>query len=226
MTRKMTSATFLDYLDKESSWRRKELITLKLMHDKSRDHQRELLRRAGVALLYAHWEGFVKKAGTEYVRFVANQFLRFKELTDNFVALGMKAHLGVVNDSEKGEVLISAVRFLRHGMGEKATLTWDKAVRTKSNLSSERLRDVVSTLGLDYTPFAAKEKLLIQRLLDYRNGIAYGQNIAVDEKEFVSLHEGTLEAVDEFKSQLIQRVDEKAYRMTKRELNPAKASVR
>ena len=67
-----------DFLSGELAWRTKELVTLKALVEQtspSRERRRVLLR-AGVALLYAHWEGFVKRAGSAYLEFVDLQRLK------------------------------------------------------------------------------------------------------------------------------------------------------
>jgi hypothetical protein len=183
-----TAAQLHDALSEDVSWRKKELINLKLMHEAARNHQAEMLRRAGIALLYAHWEGYVKRAGTAYVEFVAHQNLTYGELTANFVALGMKAHLRHAEESSKGEVLIRIVRFFTAEVGQRARLNWDRSIQTKANLSAELLRDIVLSLGLDYRPFQVREKSVVELLRERRNGIAHGRYLPVDADEYVRLH--------------------------------------
>jgi hypothetical protein len=43
-----TARDLIDALDRELEWRRKELINIKLLHDKARDHHAIMLRRAGI----------------------------------------------------------------------------------------------------------------------------------------------------------------------------------
>ena len=43
------------------------------------------LRRAGVALLYAHWEGFTKEACQAYLEFVVKRKLKYGEMSDAFI---------------------------------------------------------------------------------------------------------------------------------------------
>ena len=45
---------------------KKEILSLKLLIDKN-DQDRNILLRAGIALLCAHFEGFIKKASNLYV---------------------------------------------------------------------------------------------------------------------------------------------------------------
>lgn len=214
MSKLRTVTQLCDCLDQEISWRRKELITLKLLHDKARDHQAVLLRRAGIALLYAHWEGFVKAAGTSYVEFVARQGLRFGQLTPNFIAIGMKGKLSIADDTVKGQRLVEIATFFAAAMNEKANIPWTGAVQTKSNLSPERLRDIITVLGMDYHPFELKERAVVERLVRQRNLVGHGHYLDVDKDEYTDLHRAVLDMIDEFKGQLDIAATTQSFRAT------------
>lgn len=59
-----------DALDSEMSWRLKEIADLKSNVKSTSGLARSTLIRAGTALLYAHWEGFIKAASSAYVLFL------------------------------------------------------------------------------------------------------------------------------------------------------------
>ena len=50
-----------DYLDKEISWRIKEIADMKIAVCRIETVSKKTVIRAATPLLYAHWEGFVKK---------------------------------------------------------------------------------------------------------------------------------------------------------------------
>ena len=202
MTKIRTADELSNFLDRELSWRKKEIITIKFQHDGARDHQAVMLRRAGIALLYAHWEGFVKTSGTAYVEYVSQQNLRYRDLRPGFLALAVKAQLEQAADSHKGRLLRPIAEFFVTRLDEKAKLISATAVQTKSNLSAERLRDIVAVLELDYRPFELLEKPIIERLVSQRNKIAHGQFLEVDAPEFATLQHHTLGMLDEFRWQV------------------------
>src|SRR6266436_545162 len=90
-----------DALAADLIWRRKELTALRFLSSKARqpDEQRSLLR-ASVPLLYAHWEGYIKRSSAVYLEFVAWQRLRNNELSAHFLALSARAKLRAVQSSE------------------------------------------------------------------------------------------------------------------------------
>lgn len=189
-------------LDKELSWRKHELINLKLYHDQARSHIATMLRRAGIAILYAHFEGFVKAAGKSYVEYVSRCGVRFKDLRPGFVALGLKRELFPGTESARGSVLRELVVSLTNRADEIAELPWASAIQTKSNLTSERLRDIVLVLELDYRPFELRAKTIIDRLVDQRNHIAHGQSLEVDSDEFIRLHAEVMDMIEIFRTQI------------------------
>jgi hypothetical protein len=184
-----TENDLYDALISEVSWRRKELINLNNLHRSARGHHAEMLRRAGIVLLYAHWEGFVRKAGAVYLEYVARQKLVFKELQSNFIALGIRGDLRQAVESNKSEMMIKVIDFMLTSMDNRAQWQWDDVVQTKSNLSAERFREICNILALDYREFEVREKSVIQFLLEQRNNIAHGQFLSVTADDYIRLHE-------------------------------------
>jgi hypothetical protein len=95
---------------------------------------------------------------------------------------------------------------------ERARLLWEGAIHTKANLSADRLREIVLTLGLDYGPFEVKEKTVIERLREARNSIAHGRFLNVDEAEFERLYREILGMLDEYRTQIDNAAQLRRYR--------------
>lgn len=51
-----------DYVDKEMSWRRKELSAIKSNIFVAKEFAKNTALRSGIAILYAHWEGMIKNS--------------------------------------------------------------------------------------------------------------------------------------------------------------------
>ena len=52
---------FIDYLDREWSWRRKEVTSYDQLLAFAEDYQKPILQRASIPFLYSHWESTVYK---------------------------------------------------------------------------------------------------------------------------------------------------------------------
>lgn len=174
MNKLRTLSMLQDYLDKDFSWRLKELANLKLAVRRTDAILRTTLVRAAVPLLYAHWEGFVKNATTAYVNFVDSQRLRYDELASCFITFGVRRRLAEFSASRRSASNTAAVEFFLTGLGERANLKLSRAVDTESNLSSTVFENIAISVGLQTTPYEARYKLIDESLLKRRNTIAHG----------------------------------------------------
>lgn len=121
-SRPRTLSLLQDYLDREFAWRLKEIADLKIAVRQSESLRRKTVIRAAIPLLYAHWEGFVKKASTGYLDFVDYQGHKYQELTSCFIVIGLKASLNEVLDSKRSHTNISAVEFILDGLSKSTNL--------------------------------------------------------------------------------------------------------
>jgi hypothetical protein len=167
-------------LDKEFSWRLKEIANLRGAVRQQRSLSEKTLVRAGVTLLYAHWEGFVRAAAQAYLDFVNTQGHRYEELTNCFVALGVKKRLGELVETKKSAMHIAAIDFIRAAMGARAELSSKSAIDTRSNLNSAVFENIATTIGLDTAAYKSRFHLINESLLARRNRIAHGEYLDLD----------------------------------------------
>lgn len=199
-----TAEALVDFLDAQLSWRKKELaIVLSLItSSKTSDIIREVLIRSGIPILYAHWEGFVKISATHYVEFVVRQGLSYGEVKPNFVALAMKKQLASASETNKIEAMNRVADFFIKNLGDKYDMPWMLSINTKSNLSSEVLAEVISSVGLDFSFYETKKHLLDKRLLDARNNIAHGKQLLIDKEDYLEMHAEVISMLDSFSTQI------------------------
>ena len=82
-----TEDEFQDAVDSETAWRKKELSSISSNIATSKKAAKITALRAGIVLLYAHWEGLIKNLATYYLCYVSFQNCRYDELKCNFMAL-------------------------------------------------------------------------------------------------------------------------------------------
>jgi hypothetical protein len=199
-----TVENLYDRLSDEIAWRRKELSDVKALIETESftASKRDALIRAGVALLYAHWEGFIKAAATAYLEFVSSQRMSYEELSPNFIAISVKGKLNAAGGANKAAIHTQVVEFFLNDLSEKCTIPFKTAVQTKANLSSTVLQNILAMLGLDYTFYETKEKLIDERLLSSRNTIAHGSYLLVTIKDYVELHEQITAMMNHFRNDI------------------------
>ena len=179
----------LSELDEEFAWRRKELTVVWGDVKSAKYEVKPAHMRAATAMLYAHWEGFVRAASETYVSFVSSKRLRHTQLCDGFFALALRAKLNELASQNDVAAHINFANFLRNGLDSRAKISQLRAIQTGANLSSRRLKSIILTLGLDYSPFELKENMIDAQLLNWRNTIAHGKWSCPKEEDLALLYQ-------------------------------------
>ena len=104
------------------------------------------------------------------------------------------------------------VNFFVTRMSERSALPYKNVIDTESNLSSKVFRDVVEKLGLDYSSYETREKLIDEKLLESRNTIAHGSYLATDLDGYIDLQDEVLGMMELFRNQIENSAITKSYR--------------
>jgi MAE_28990/MAE_18760-like HEPN len=189
-------------LDKEFSWRLKEIADLKLAARQQAQLTEKTLIRAGVTLLYAHWEGFVKCAARDYLNFVSNQGRTYEELETCFVALGVKRHLSEFAQSKKSTVHVAALNFIRTAMSNRAEIQVRSAIDTESNLKAHVFEEIASAIGIETNAYESRFNLIDESLVARRNRIAHGEYLDIDAEGWRALADDVIALMRHFKTDI------------------------
>jgi len=189
-------------IDEDLAWRKRELSLFLATIDGARGTALTGLARAGIALLYAHWEGFTKKASGVFVEFVSATRPPLGTLKPGLATLCWKryANWGSLPGSLRELGRVSTL-FLEQQGARMPWLTAD-VIDTKSNLNYELACDILWALSLDSSWLEPKSLLLDRKLLGRRNHIAHGQWIEVDLDEYRYLHDEVIAILSEISSRI------------------------
>lgn len=206
----------VDALDACFQWRRTELAALRT--DVERTARRvkghpprdRMVLRAAVALIYAHWEGFVKDACQHYLDFVARRKLRYRELSDPFLHTSLRRM--IAGTSTAPETLAKLTAAILTGGEGRAHMSRHGIVDTRSNLRYETVCGILSALGLPLGVIETREQLINRKLCDARNAIAHGRSTFPDRDDVLELHRQVLEMMEHLRHVILEAVDEGAYR--------------
>jgi hypothetical protein len=209
-----TLTEFQDAVDRETGWRRQELTTILFEVQSARIAKQPTAIRAAVALLYAHWEGWVKRLAEIYIEFVENQRLKYEELSPAFFALAMQVKLNELSASGASAAHVSFAKFLRADLERRARFGGRRSVDTKSNLSSSVLSRILIAIGLEDTWERQKgfANLIDRQLLRQRNKIAHGEYLEVGVPEFESLHRNVTKILDDLTGDVLNCAARRSYR--------------
>lgn len=193
----------LDRIAQELVWRRRELTDMRgLVQESTGQLRARVVVRAGVALLYAHWEGFVKGVATHYLEYVASHRIPYRRLAPNFVALSLRAKFHELGASEKISSANALADFFCSSLDVQSRVPYKNMVDTKSNLSSKVLQDILSALGLDHAPFETRLNFIDASLVNPRNHIAHGEALALTVDEYLALHDDVLSLIETFRNEV------------------------
>lgn len=192
--------------------RKRELSSFKFAVAAARDHEKNVLLRSGIVMLYAHFEGFVRHAGTAYLSYVKSQRLSYGELSPNFVAASLKSKLEIIGAVNKATVLTSIIESLIHKVDDIAPFEWAGEVDCRNNLTSEVLYEITCLLGISFAGYVTRRHFLDQSLLSNRNSIAHGELLQIDESEFLKAHDFVVDMLEQFRTDIENAASLQAYR--------------
>lgn len=183
------------------SWRVKEIGVFNIASRQNGSERRSFIR-AGVALTYAHWEGFIKKSSEIYLEYVSYKRLSYRELKTCFAVFGLKGSLNTLAESTKSKANIEAFDFIMENLDGVAQLNLGTAIKTESNLSSNVFCNIAASLNIDTSPYDTRFNLIDKSLVDRRNAIAHGEYLDLSGPEFSDLVDEVLSMMRQYKTDL------------------------
>lgn len=195
------------------SWRRKEIVAFRVASTKN-GKEAAFFVRAGIALLYAHWEGFIKSASEHYLQFIQHQGHTYQELKSCFAIFGLKSKLHTLSTSRKAVANITAFEFISSKLDKQANLNMSTAIDTESNLTSTVFSNIAASLGIDTTNYETRFNLIDQSLVNRRNKVAHGEHLTLSGREFGDLVDAILQTMDWYKTDLMNEAVQKNYKVT------------
>ncbi|SFG01362.1 MAE_28990/MAE_18760 family HEPN-like nuclease [Neptunomonas qingdaonensis] len=199
-----TKEDLVDKIGQDHVWRLREISELKnlIQEPTISKIRKRVLCRSGIALLYAHWEGFVKKSGTYFLEYIAAQRHTISELKSNFVTLLVRGKIDKASESNKYSAFDEVTRYIIDNQSTRAKIPTKNVVETQSNLSTNVLKEIMWCLGLDYSFYESKEKLIDLMLVGRRNYVAHGEALEIESDDFVEMIDEVLGLMNIFKNQL------------------------
>ncbi len=195
------------------AWRRKELKLIKDQIPSKSSPKQNAALRFSVPILYAHWEGFVKKSCELYLEFVAKKYLKHNELKPQFVALSLSKKLGDL-DIKHIEQKTKIVEFLISEIDKNSNMQTKNVIQTKSNLRYSVLEEILFIIGIDESKFSHKRSL-INDLVDARNHIAHGDYLRVEYDAYHLMHDDVQILMEQLKTEIENTATLEEYKLKK-----------
>lgn len=197
-----------DAISEQKSWRIRELnrIKLSIKNDNSRAEI-----RYNIAMLYAHWEGFLREITSIYVQHVSGQNKKICELTDNFAVIKHKIEFDELSQSKdvaKNLIIYKSIKESDHKLFKVSS---DFKINADSNLNSKVLRKILTTIGSDISGYSEYFNLIDKELLHRRNCIAHGDYLEINKRDFEKLSDNILMLMTKIQNFVENGIVEKSY---------------
>lgn len=200
MKKLRTRAEFQESLDEEFAWRLKEIADIKYAIRSVDLTSRKSIIRAGVPILYAHWEGFVK-AGTEaLLNFINYQRLSYRSLKPCFIVFGARKWVRELSGFGNPVQSIAAVEFFLNELDGRAEISFTGSINTEANLSSTVFERIATSVGVNTGAYETKYMLIDSSLLNRRNNVAHGEFLDVDPEDFEKLSDEVIVLLRSYKN--------------------------
>lgn len=165
-----------DKLDNDLAWRKKEITSLLLHIETQEGEIQTSLIRGAITILYAHWEGYIKYAATNYLEFICKLKMNLSMLSINFcyINLGKKFPKETSLHSYKFQQEVFDYIQYQH-QNELFSINSKETIKTRGNLTFESFQVIAKQLGLDISWYDTKKNFIDEKLLGLRNPIAHGE---------------------------------------------------
>lgn len=201
-----------DRIREDYTWRRHELQFFDQQLASASTIASRSLLRASVALLYAHWEGFIKTACHYYLCYIASLKLPTDKLAPEMAALSLRSVIQKGADTASAALHIEMVTEFREGSAARAKIPTSRdAIRTKSNLSFSVLHNILTSVGINPVQYEHAADLINLQLVDYRNRIAHGQDDYIERSEWRDLQAEVLSIMESIANELVNNAVLKNY---------------
>jgi hypothetical protein len=192
----------IDIITQDLDWREREIAAMRVLISGPglTNSQRAALLRAGWAMLYAHYEGFIKNSLTVFYDEAKKTAGKCEHLPSSTKVFALSDALRSLRNLPYDAMLNKIENFQIDHLSSNPNFP---GVDTKSNLWPNVLIDLLKTADLD-TSIAEKNEAKLRTLVSRRNSIAHGEKSFINE---ISYFRGFEEVVYEVLYDVALQVD-------------------
>lgn len=198
-----------DKLEQDMAWRKKEILSLKLLIE-SDELNRRILLRAGIALLCAHFEGFIRTASNFYVVYVSNQKIKCDNIARSLLAIKLKCDFKNCSKTEKHSVHGLMLNKIDEIKNENFFIKYTEdspIISTESNPSSQVLDEILKTIGVKSDIFNTKKQYIDHSLLLNRHKVVHGERYELEYEDFKTIFNVIMELLGNYEELIIQSAE-------------------
>jgi hypothetical protein len=212
MSKPYTREDLSDQFDSDLIWRRKELSDMKAAIKRGDAAAKSVLLRALITMSYAHWEGYVRVCANAYFQHLTLRNLQYSALERQIYVNSFLVRLDRMNKTRLDiKERCKLVNDILDGAGARFGSMQTDLIDTRSNLSSDAIKEICLICGVDGSYFEEMHFFIDTMLLKRRNAIAHGQYEYIREADIDDLVANTLTLMQHFRTLLENKIYMKTY---------------
>lgn len=192
MPKKITLDVLTTQLTEDLDWRKKEISDLLFL---ANPRNANIIAKSSVLMIYSHWEGYIKNACKNYLRFISDSKITLNHLSFNFEAISLKGKIKSIIESSSGLTLTNELSLINsiYSNGEENFSIPSKIkneknkefINTQDNLNLKILNSLLEIIGLEkYESLDLRENYIGEMLLNQRNAISHGTRVDGSDGDF------------------------------------------
>jgi len=184
------------------AWREDEIVVLKTacaLESESTPKGRSL-RRAYLAMLYSHYEGFSKFAWEECLIEISKSGYPLSRLRPSLCNTFIRSEISTLRTSANSGFIDDVFSF-RCKLLNQIPSTYENF--ETSNLWPNVFTDVLNQFGMS-SDFVERNKSHLKGLVGRRNEIAHGKNIGIDDNSLQDLHDSVFDVFFGFTVEIVR----------------------
>lgn len=211
MSKIKTQNQLLHCIQDDFAWRHQEIMNFRTSISASKDIKRNTLIRGGVAICYAHWEGYIKSSTEMLISYISNQKHKNNELADIYLSRSMKTSLDSFIQTKEPDLATNLVNKIINDQEKRANLNHKNFVNTESNLSSTVFNRIAKSVGVNVERYKDIYPFIDEQVLNKRNAIAHGEILDINPEDFNRISERVLDTMRWYKTDLEDIAVNKSY---------------
>ncbi|MGV3554113.1 MAG: MAE_28990/MAE_18760 family HEPN-like nuclease [Croceibacterium sp.] len=198
-----------DELERDLKWREDELAVLKaasISTEPTHPHGRAM-RRAYLAMLYAHYEGFAQFAWTSYLLELRKEKCRIEELCLELQAVFSEKQIKLARQAISKEFLTRSRELLEHLQNSSKP---DFTVPETANLWPNVFEEMSQWIGLS-CDYVDEYRPDLKSLVSRRNDVAHGKRVEVDDEALQRLENAVWAVTIGLALEIVDRIKARKY---------------
>ena len=193
-----------DDLTRGFNWRLREIHQLRTAISDVADLDKGSVARASFVLLYAHWEGFIKRSTELFFNYIIrlNKPVHELHVGAKVVCLRREIVHALTYGNKTNKQIVALLQIVAESGNKKLTKRHAAHMVQSANMTFSEFADTCILFGIESSEFDEYQDLIDKILVHKRHQIAHGAYLHVGSEDFVSTSDDVIAVMRRFRNQI------------------------